>query len=211
MARSNRGSACSELLVLDAVEQVEPAQHAFVGVEALGMLAHHAPQLALLHLRRDRRHHPRRELVLQRKKILGLAGEAVGPDRPAAFAVAQLGRQPHLGAGAAHAARQHVAHGELAAHVAAARAPSRDSAAPRRGEITISSGRHESAAMMSSTSPSLSHELAASPARSLGAAVAAGRRTAARRSRAAGAGSCRSPAPSPAAAPAPPHRPAPAG
>ena len=33
------------IVVLEAVEQVEPAQHAFVGVEALGMLAQHAPQL----------------------------------------------------------------------------------------------------------------------------------------------------------------------
>ena len=103
-------------IVLDAVEQVEPAQHAFVGVEALGVLAHHAPQLALLHLRRDRRRHPRRQLVLQLEEIGGGAGEAVGPDRRAALAVAELGRQAHLVAGAVHAAGQHVAHGELAPH-----------------------------------------------------------------------------------------------
>ena len=120
------------LAVLEAVEQVEPAQHAFVGVEALGMLAQHALQLRFLHLGRDRRHHPGRELVLQRKEILGLAREAVAPDRPAAFAVAQLGRQPHLAAGPPHAARQHVAHVELAADGGRIGHRRRDSAAPRR-------------------------------------------------------------------------------
>ena len=134
MARSNSGSACAPRIVLDAVEQVEPAQHAFVGVEALGVLAQHAPQLALLDLRRDRRRHPGRQLVLQLEEIGGVAGEAVAPDRRAALAVAELGRQAHLVAGrASHAAGQHVAHGELAPDRAAARAPGRDSAAPRRG------------------------------------------------------------------------------
>ena len=80
------------------------------------MLAQHAPQLALLHLRRDRRRHPGRQLVLQLEQIGGGAGEAVGPDRRAALAVAELGRQAHLVAGAVHAAGQHVAHGELAPH-----------------------------------------------------------------------------------------------
>ena len=80
------------------------------------MLSDHAPELALLHLRRDRRRHPGRQLVLQLEEVGGGAGEAVGPDRRAALAVAELGRQAHLVAGAVHAAGQHVAHGKLAPH-----------------------------------------------------------------------------------------------
>jgi hypothetical protein len=55
------------------------------------MFAQHAPQLRFLDLRRDRRHHLGRELVLQLEEVARLAGQPIAPDRRARFAVRQLG------------------------------------------------------------------------------------------------------------------------
>lgn len=68
MARSNIEHR-RELVVLEVVQHIEPAQHAFVGVEALGPLAPPTAQLRFLHLRCDRCHHPDAEFVLQLEQL----------------------------------------------------------------------------------------------------------------------------------------------
>jgi hypothetical protein len=56
-------------------------------------------------------------LVLHREDVLEVAVEAVGPDVAAALGVDELHVDAHLHAGTAHAAFEHVAHAELAAHL----------------------------------------------------------------------------------------------
>ena len=70
--------------------------------------------LRLLQARRDGDDHPRGHLVLQVEDVLERAVETVRPQMRPRLGVDQLAGDPHLGAGLAHGAFQHVADPELA-------------------------------------------------------------------------------------------------
>jgi hypothetical protein len=99
---------------IEAIEQVETAQHVFISVKAVGAPVTDAAQLGLPDMRRDRLQDPLGKPILQREQIAGVALEPVGRDHRAAFHIGHFGRDPQAVAAASHCARTDVADPKLA-------------------------------------------------------------------------------------------------
>ena len=83
-----------ELRAVESIEQVEPTQHVFVGVEIFRPLAADAAQLGVTNMWRDRLQDMLSQPVLQREQVARISFESVGRDHRPAFRIGQLSGNP---------------------------------------------------------------------------------------------------------------------